>query len=414
MTKKVNFQRKNSKGFVEQKTEIRSDISRVTLIQMLIPLGLKAIEDALQEEITNLVGNRYSRESNTLQRWGSNPGSAYLGDQKVSVKVPRVRDSKANKEVPLKTYEDLQSPLVINDLVLRRVINGLSMRKYEEATLSIPETFGIKKSTVSKKFITASSKKLKELLGRDLSGEDFIAIFVDGKTFSDMDMIVALGITMEGIKKPLGFIESGSENSKVCGDFINQLIDRGLNIGNEILFIIDGARGLYKGIKSILKDKAIIQRCQWHKRENIVSYLPKSEHVRFRKKLQSAYEKPSYKEAKEQLLKIGKELKLMNESAMNSLLEGLEETLTLHRLDVFPELGRSFKTTNCIENVNRQIGIYTGRVSYWKNSNQRQRWMASSLLETEPRLNKVQGCKHLGKLRDRMQRLNVKNEIKVA
>ena len=150
MTKKVIFQRKNSKGFVEQKTEISEDLSRVALIQMLIPLGLKAIEDILQEEITSLVGGRYSREDNSLQRWGSNPGSVYLGDQKVSVKVPRVRDSKINKEVSLKSYEDLQSPQLINDLVMKRVIHGLSTRKYEEATLSIPETFELRKALSQK------------------------------------------------------------------------------------------------------------------------------------------------------------------------------------------------------------------------------------------------------------------------
>ena len=403
MTKKIKFQRKNSKGIVEQETEITPDMSRIAMIQMLIPLGLQAIEDLLQEEVLQLAGERYSRGDNPYQRWGENPGSAFLGDQKVSVQIPRVRDTQKKKEVPLRSYQELQSPKHIDDMVMKRVINGLSTRKYELAAMSVPETFGIKKSSVSKKFIKVSSKKLKELLERDLSGEDIIAIFMDGKMFAEMDMITALGITMDGRKIILGFVESGSENHKICFEFIQNLIDRGLSTKNEILFVVDGSKGLWKGIKKALKEKAVVQRCQWHKRENVVSYLPKKDQARFRKKLQKAYEKTSYKLAKEELVKIEKELRLLNESAVNSLLEGLEETLTLHRLGIFTELGRSFKTTNCLESINRQIGIYTDRVSTWKNSNQRQRWMAIALLEIEPRLRIVMGHKHLWKLRENMK-----------
>ena len=285
MTKKIKFQRKNSKRIVEQEIEILQDDSRVAMIQMLIPLGLQAIESLLQEEILGLVGDRYSRGDNPIQRWGNNPGSAYLGDQKVSVKVPRIRNMKTKKEVPLQNYQALQSPKIIDDLVMKRVINGLSTRKYQEAAMSVPETFGIKKSSISNKFIKASARKLKAFLERDLSGEDIVAIFMDGKSMAEMDMIVALGITIDGKKIILGFIESGSENHKICGDFVHNLLDRGLCIKNEILFVVDGSKGLWKGIKNVLKEKAVMQRCQWHKRENVVSYLPKSEQVRFRGKL---------------------------------------------------------------------------------------------------------------------------------
>ena len=193
------------------------------------------------------------------------------------------------------------------------------------------------------------------------------------------------------------------------------LVDhQGLPVDEEILFIIDGAKGLRKGIKSVFGAKAVIQRCQWHKRENIMSYLPKTHKSRMRRKLQKAYECPTYKEAKSALIVIGKELKLMNESAYRSLEEGLEETLTLHRIDMFTELGRSFKTTNCIESFNRQLEIYTGRVSYWKNSNQRQRWLATAVLEIEPRLNKVQGHKYLSQLREVMKAKNVEIKTKKA
>lgn len=184
---------------------------------------------------------------------------------------------------------------------------------------------------------------------------------------------------------------------------MNNLIERGLNIENEILFVIDGSKGIYKGIKAALSNKAIIQRCQWHKRENVISYLPKRLHDQFRRKLQAAYEQPTYAKAKAKLMAIRKELKFINESAVASLDEGLEDTLTIHRLGLFIELGRSFKTTNCLENINRQLENTSGRVCRWQNSNQRQRWIASALLQIEPRLNKINGYKHLGLLREKMK-----------
>jgi transposase-like protein len=370
------------------------------MIQMLIPLGLEAIQNILQEEVSKLVGKRYER--GTLSRWGSNPGSAYLGEQKVTIRVPRVRDKAKGTEVPLQHYQELQNPAVIDEKILGAVLHGISTRDYKKAATMVPETFGIKKSSVSRRFIEATEGKLKEFSERDLSGNDIVAIFMDGKTFAETSMIIALGITIEGDKKILGFIESGTENALVIKEFLQGLQDRNLNIDKEILFIIDGSKGLYKGIKAMMGTKAVIQRCQWHKRENVVSYLPKSEQSRFRKKLQNAYQKPTYAKAKQELEKIGKELKILNASACTSLYEGLEETLTLHRLGLFPELGVSFKTTNCIENINKQLCKFTSRVCYWKNSQQKQRWVASSLLVIEQRLNKVRGHRMLSKLRAKM------------
>ena len=184
---------------------------------------------------------------------------------------------------------------------------------------------------------------------------------------------------------------------------------------NKLLFIIDGAKGLRKGIQKVFGRQALVQRCQWHKRENVIAYLPKSQQSIFRKKLQKAYQKKSYKQAKMALNSIRKELSLINQSAVNSLDEGFEETITLHRLRVFKQLGISLKTTNCIESLNSQLGQYTHRVSYWKNSNQRQRWVATALLEIEPSLRKIKGYKYLPLLRQAMKRVGEKQILaKVA
>jgi transposase-like protein len=189
-------------------------------------------------------------------------------------------------------------------------------------------------------------------------------------------------------------------------------VSRGLQIDKEILFIIDGAKGLRKGIKEALGEKAHIQRCQWHKRENILSYLPESEKSKFRQKLTNAYKMATEEQALKELTKIGAELRLINESAYTSLQEGLEETLTVHKLKVTPLLRKSLATTNPIENLNSLVGQYTDRVDNWKNSSQRQRWVASALNEIEPELRRLRGYKDMEKLRDAMKIPEIKIQEK--
>lgn len=185
--------------------------SRVLMIQQLIPIGLMAVETVLQQEVRELAGERYGREG-SMKRWGYNGGSVYLGNQKCSIRLPRVRDVELREEVRLKSYEHFQSPQVIDERVFAQVLHGISTRDYEKASEKVAETFGIRKSSISKKFIKISSQKLKELNERDLSGDDIIAIFMDGKTFAENEVVVALGMTLEGKKKILGMIETHTEN----------------------------------------------------------------------------------------------------------------------------------------------------------------------------------------------------------
>lgn len=404
-TKRINGRAKQVIEEIETGPEVVINEGRIAMIQALIPLGLKAIEEELQAEVTQLIGGRhYARTGGRLKRWGENPGSVFLGDQKVKINVPRVRDVRRKQEVPLKSYGALQNPALVDDMALSRVINGISQGKYEKAAEHVPETFGIKKSAISRKFIRASARKLAEFKNRSLAGYDIVAIFIDGKYFAENEMVIALGVTIDGDKVVLGFVETSTEHHVPCRDFLNSLKDRGLNLDQEILFVIDGGKGLRKGIIEAMGEKAVIGRCQWHKRENVVDYLTQERKDHFRGKLQAAYEQPTYELAKKALGAIRNELRPINESAVASLDEGFEETLILHRLGLFEKLGKSFKTTNCIENVNRQLEQYTGRVSRWHNSDQRRRWVATALLEIEPRLNKVMGHDHLKELRAAMKR----------
>jgi transposase-like protein len=236
-----------------------------------------------------------------------------------------------------------------------------------------------------------------------LESYDFVALILDGKTFAEDEMVIALGITLSGHKIILGFVQTGTENERVGSDFLHSLLERGLRMDKGLLCVLDGAKGLHSAIQRVFGSFALIQRCQWHKRENVVSYLPKSQQALWRRRLQAAYEKATYTEAKEALLHWRKELRLINASAVASLEEGFEETLTLHRLGVFEKVGISLKTTNCLESLLSQIAQRTDKVCRWRNSDQKQRWVAAALLDIEPRLRRIKGYRHLPLLRVALQ-----------
>ncbi len=379
--------------------------AKVELIRALVPLGLMQVKESLDQEVVALAGERYARKTASMvgRRHGSNPGSVRFGGQRVPIRVPRVR-SLSGSEIPLRSYETLSDENAVNDLLLKRVLYGISCRNYEAAAESIPGAIGLSSSTVSRGFIEASAAQLRELQERDLSGEDIVAVFLDGKTFADATMVIALGITMTGEKRFLGFVETDTENEKVLTLFLRSLIERGLDVSQGLLVILDGGKGLRSAVKKAFRNRALVQRCQWHKRENVVSYLSRNEQAPWRQRLQRAYNRPEYKEAVGALEKLHAELEERNQSAAGSLEEGLEETLTLHRLGVYGVLGRSLKTTNCLESVNALVEERCGKVDHWKNSSQRHRWLGTALVDIEPRLRKVMGYRHLPKLREALKR----------
>jgi putative transposase len=397
----------------EEYAELKLD-TKVEMIRSLVPLGLMHIHELLDDEVTALAGERYARkdELDRGRRHGSNPGTVGLAGQRVPIRVPRVRSIRGG-EIPLRSYEALSHDGEVNDLLLKRVLYGISCRNYESAAESIPGAIGLSSSTVSRSFVQASATKLQEMQERDLSGEDVVAMFLDGKTFADATMVVALGITISGEKRFLGFVETDTENERVLTPFLRSLLERGLDISQGLLVIIDGGKGLRAAVKKAFRNRALVQRCQWHKRENVVSYLSRSEQTPLRKRLQRAYDRPEYDEALTALTQIHRELEDRNQSAAASLEEGLGETLTLHRLGVYAVLGRSFKTTNCLESVNALVEERCAKVDHWKNSSQRQRWLATALVDIEPRLRKVVGYRHLPKLREALQR-ELKIEAKTS
>jgi putative transposase len=306
--------------------------------------------------------------------------------------------------VRLPAYDALQRGGELNETLFRRVLYGISCRDYEGAAEAVPGAIGLSSSTVSRQFVEASRQRVQELAARDLSTLDLVALFVDGKTFADDEMVIALGVTLEGQKVMLGFVQTSTENATAIGQFFGELKSRGLEFSSGALVVIDGGKGLHAAVKAAFRGQALVQRCQWHKRENVVSYLPRSDQAAWRRRLQRAYQRPTYAEAKQALMGLLAELEKTNQSAAASLREGLEETLTLHRLGLFAVLGLSFKTTNCIESVNAMAEQRCGKVKSWKTSDQKQRWLASALLDIEPRLRRVRGHRNLPRLRAALMR----------
>lgn len=389
--------------------------TEVALIQALIPLGLEAVHDVLRREVEELAGARYARSGGRPGhvRWSKERGSVYLGDQKLPIVYQRVRDQLRDVEVPLETYQRFQQPRALDAGLLRRVLLGLSCRRYAECADAVPEAFGLAPSTVSRRYIRASARQLQALRERRLDDYDLVALLLDGKTFADDELVIALGVTLQGQKVILGFVQTATENTRVIAALLRELVDRGLRAAQGLLVVIDGSKGLRRGVQEVFGDAAAVQRCTWHKRENIVAHLPTGQQAPWRQKLQRAYEQPTHAEAKAALDRLARELRPVNESAARSLAEGVEETLTLHRLGVAGELGRSFKTTNMLESVMAQVEQRTGKVDRWRTSDQKQRWLASALLDIEPRLRRVRGYRALPKLRDALQRL-LRKEVPAA
>ncbi len=383
--------------------------AKVELIRSLVPLGLMHVEEVLDEEVTALAGERYARKAASIggRRHGSNPGTVGLAGQRVPIRVPRVRGV-AGREIPLRAYEALHGAGAVNDLLLKRGLYGISCRNYEAAAEAIPGAIGLSGSTVSRGFIEASAAKLHELQERDLAAEDVVAIVLDGKTFAEATMVIALGITISGAKHFLGFVETDTENERVLTLCLRSLVERGLDLSQGLLVILDGSKGLRAAVRKTFRHRALVQRCQWHKRENVVSHLAKSELAAWRQRLQRAYNRPEYDEALTALKTLQGELDERNQSAARSLTEGLDETLTLHRLGLYGVLGRSLKTTNCLESVNALVEERCAKVDHWQNSSQRHRWLATALLDIEPRLRKLMGYRHLPTLRAAL-----KQELKI-
>ncbi|NBB84882.1 MAG: IS256 family transposase [Bacteroidetes bacterium] len=379
---------------------------KLQLIQHHATMARLLASELLEEEVERLAGERYSRDKphgGRYCRWGSNPGSIRIAGERVPLDVPRVRDREASAERPLQSYQAMKRAHVPEELT-DAILLGLAQGDYERVAGQFIDGFGLSQSSVSRRFTERAQEALETFEQRSLAEETYVALWIDGKHVAGQQMIICMGVTVKGYKRVLGFTEATTEHSAPIKELFRDLLERGLRFAGGVLCIIDGSKGLRKAIADVFGRKALVQRCQWHKRENVVGYLPKADQPTWRAKLQRAYEEGSYATARERLMGLRADLEQLNRRAARSLTEGLEETLTLHRLGLFDALGRSLKTTNCIESLNDQVGRRIAHVKRWHHSPQRHRWMALALLEAEGRMHRLAGFRHLPALQEALKK----------
>jgi len=357
--------------------------------------GLLLMMGIMEEEVRHVVGERSVPDrERQASRWGQEQGHCVIDGQKVPIRRTRVR-GQDNRERKLGSYELFKRRGPMQAAVWDKMMRGLSTRNYGPVVKDFADAYGVDKSAVSEDFIEASREKLKELMERPLGELRLCAVLIDGTPFRDRHMIVALGIGCDGRKTVLGLREGATENAGVVNSLLSELLERGLDFSVPRLYILDGGKALAAAVRQHAGEAALIQRCQIHKTRNVVDHLPEEHRAEVKRKLRNAYAMVEYSEAKHALQNLLRELMHLNPSAARSLEEGLEETLTVHRLRVPDQLRRTLSSTNVIESAFSIVETVCRNVKRWRAGDQTERWVASGLLVAERQFRKVIGYRQI-------------------
>lgn len=351
-----------------------------------------------------LAGPKYATRKG-YANWGSQEGSVYVAGERLKVKKPRIRNN--GKEVSLPIYEALSERSRFSQEILLKALSGISCRNYQGALDGLLEEFGTSKSSISRHLKEATMLQLKELQERSFDSIDPFAIFLDGYHIGSTVFIVGLLVDIYGKKHVLGFWEGATENHEICIELFNSLEDRGLSLTSEILFVIDGGKGVIKALKERFGKQLMYQRCTVHKDRNIQGHLPKKYRQEAHRRFRNAIDCTSYQDAKEELSSLEKWLERINPSAAKSLTECTEELLTVHRLSVPPLLRKTLHSTNPIESMFSQVSTKMGRIKVLKKGKMAQRWVATALLEAEKRFRTIKGHLQIQEVKDRMRSLQI-------
>ncbi len=368
------------------------ELMQDSLESLALELGLLVASGLLEDEVTRLCGPRYQRRpGRSHTRYGRQRGVATLAGQKVAIQRPRVRHTDGRGERPLEIYARLQSPDAMPRAVLRRMVRGVSTRDYAGVVDLARDGFGVAKSSVSRDFVRASAADVQALAERRFEGQRFPVVMIDGVEYAGQTMIVALGITEDGSKRILGLRQGATENAGVCVALLEELQARGLDTSRPTLLVLDGSKALHAAVTRVWGDRAVIQRCQVHKRRNLKAHLAEKHHAELDRHLAAAYQAVDYEKARASLETTAKWLSRLNPDAAASLREGLEETLTVIRLGLTGPLRRTLCSTNPIESALSVTQRVTARVTHWRDGDMRQRWCVAGLLRAESKFRRVKG-----------------------
>jgi transposase-like protein len=372
-------------------------------------LGLTIIQRVMEAEIDQKVGKWGQRQT---RRHGHQSGYVVYAGRKVTLERPRLR-SREDKEVPLTSYRAFQKDGKLQQAVTRQLTRQCSTRDYEGAIDGCLQGYGIKRSSVSRHWKAATAKELEGLMERPVP-KDLLVLMIDSKFFGGDCIVTAIGIDVQGRKQVLGLWHGATENSTVVKGLLEDLVSRGLETERKLLIVIDGAKALRKAVQMVLGEQGLVQRCRIHKQRNVLDQLPEEKKAQARWRLQAAWAQKDAPVAEKQLRKTARWLEPAWPMAAASLLEGLEETLTVQRLGISHTLGRSLSNTNLIESCFAQAAHRTRRVKRWDGPRMILRWTASALLSGEKNFRRINGCEQLNALEKVLRELPTTSTLKAA
>jgi len=384
-----------------------------SLTDFATEMGLTVACLLLEDEVDQRCGSRYERvPQRSVTRYGHQRGVTVIAGQKLPIRRPRMRYTQQCGEAALETYAQLQSPEAMPQAVLKRLVRGVSCRDYEGVVDLARDGFGVRKSSVSRSFIKASAKEVRQLTERRFDALHFAVIYIDGVAYAGEMMVCALGISENGSKHLLGLRQGATENAEVCTSLLEELRERGLATDVPTLLVLDGAKALRTAVKRVWGRHALIQRCQAHRapprsggRRNVRAHLPQKHWQELSSQMNLAYHETDYEEALKLLKLTARWLDRISPDAAASLREGMEETLTVVRLGVPEMLRKTLATTNPIESAFSVAQNVTARVKRWRDGDMRQRWCTAGLLRAESKFHRVKGHRHMPQLLKALDRI---------
>ncbi|MBX9671141.1 MAG: transposase [Candidatus Obscuribacterales bacterium] len=373
--------------------------------QYLQTLLLQIAQSLMAGEIMELCGEEYERDpKRTFTRHGYQKGVIALPDgSKTAIERPRARNVKSRSEAVLETYNAFADKAFLDERTLALIGAGVSERALKRVLEKGLDRKGVSRSAVSRRVIRSTLDSLKVFEERTWDKVRFVALLFDGVSVGNRMVVACVGIDLSGRKHVLGIQPGATENAIVCRDLIRKLVDRGLDVDGNYLFVLDGSKALRAAIVERFGKEVIVQRCQEHKIRDVEAYLPVKDRHKFRLRIQGAYNTRSYREASKRLQAIRSDLSLLSEQAVRSFIEGLEDTLTLHKLGIWGGLRDSLKTTNIIESAFSTLRRKTSNVTSWQDEPQINRWMAHGLMAAEQRFKRVPGHRTLTRLRKALE-----------
>ena len=378
--------------------------AREGLMAFAVGAGLAVLHECMEHEVDQVVGvkGRHDAER-TAKRHGHVGGEVTLGGRRVPISRPRVRAADDSAEIGLETYAQFSSRDPLQQVVLERMLAGVSTRKSRRVAEPIGEEIdavarSTSKSATSRTFVSGTRAALEELLSRDLSDLELAVAMIDAIELAGMTHVVALGITVDGTKVPLSLREGSTENAIVATALLADLVERGLRLGEQQLYVLDGAKALRKAIKDVAGTRAPVQRCRIHKQRNVLGHLPERERPWVQMKLRRAWNDPDHGAALAALRALATQLERVYPDAAGSLREGLEETLTVTRLGVTGALLRTLSCTNMIESMLSTVRHTQSNVKRWRDGDMRRRWTAAGMAEAQKSFRRVKGHRDLPKL----------------